>query len=367
MGYVIKKVPFLKRSWKLQYYSKSKTSDIPESQYLEIGFSASMTIEDARAHKDHLNSQEHLKRHNERRTAIRSRIKEQNTVNSAFLGPYVPEFESNILFGRAHTKRNKFESHWRAVQLAICELRMEPKDWHKMAHRFYDYFSNKQMSLSYVHKLLSILNKWGDFVTEKTNQRFRPIPSPTGIEKQRIIDAYFNKYEDGKASLPIKPLQLESRYNDLDVKHYNWLYLSIWLGLRPTEVDLLLEHSQKWTWYIKDDVVYIYQSKLRSISRDRRIKPIPLLRAEQLKVKAIIESRNFKRPLCKTIQIHFGPNVTTYAGRKGFCDLMLSFDYKLEDISVWMGHQSIERTWRSYKNKQLFNWSSAKPIVPDNT
>jgi hypothetical protein len=41
----------------------------------------------------------------------------------------------------------------------------------------------------------------------------------------------------------------------------------------------------------------------------------------------IIESQNFKRTICKTIQKYFGPRVDSYGGRKGFPDLI--FDQKI--------------------------------------
>jgi hypothetical protein len=41
----------------------------------------------------------------------------------------------------------------------------------------------------------------------------------------------------------------------------------------------------------------------------------------------IIESQNFKRTICKTIQKYFGPGVISYGGRKEYPDLM--FDQKI--------------------------------------
>jgi integrase len=47
-----------------------------------------------------------------------------------------------------------------------------------------------------------------------------------------------------------------------------------------------------------------------------------------------------------------GKSIFQYGGRKGFQDLMLNRGQKLEDISAWMGHQSIEMTWKRYRNRK---------------
>jgi hypothetical protein len=44
-----------------------------------------------------------------------------------------------------------------------------------------------------------------------------------------------------------------------------------------------------------------------------------------------------------------------YGGRKGFVDLMLSKEQTFENISVWMGHSTLDRTWRSYKQRRKFH------------
>jgi hypothetical protein len=53
-----------------------------------------------------------------------------------------------------------------------------------------------------------------------------------------------------------------------------------------------------------------------------------------------------------------GIGVDAYAGRKGFADLMLSRGQSFENISTWMGHSTISRKWRSYKNRGKFHLSA---------
>jgi hypothetical protein len=71
----------------------------------------------------------------------------------------------------------------------------------------------------------------------------------------------------------------------------------------------------------------------------------------------LLESGIFKRPILKTVRRHFGARVDLYGGRKEFPDLMLSLGHSLENISIWMGHSTLDRTWRSYKSRRRFHLS----------
>ena len=137
-----------------------------------------------------------------------------------------------------------------------------------------------------------------------------------------------------------------------------WIYLSVWLGLRPKEVDQLLREamSRIETLPCGTQAVWVYQTKLTSIPHDRRWKPIPLIFKEQKCIARLITKREFERPLGKTIKRYFGERTTLYGGRKGFTDLMLGRGQRLEDISQWLGHRSIERTWRNYKDQRILHF-----------
>jgi hypothetical protein len=365
MGYHIKKLPYTSRQWKVQYriYGKDvKSYDLTEQECLRLGLHHQLTYEQAVARKNQLNAQEKLKRDEEKRLVIRKRIQKEDSALDAYLHKEdVQEFETGVLYSRLEAKpgtikRNKIESHWRATKRILCALKIDPIDWVECRTKFYDYFATKKMSPAYLQKVIRILNLWGKFHSRKYRRFFEPLPYPTGYEKERVSDSYFDKNEGGFESDPLSPGQLESKKVSLKPEHYNWLYLSIWFGLRPSEVDMLLKPESKTTWRIETlpggKVLWVYQSKLTSIPRDKRLKPIPCHRPEQLTGLDIISTQNFKRPLTKTTRSYFGERVTCYGGRKGFTDLMLGYGYKFEDISIWMGHRSIERTWKSYKDKQ---------------
>lgn len=87
-------------------------------------------------------------------------------------------------------------------------------------------------------KILLVTNLWGNFLSRRLGQSFMRIPLPRGAEKIRLLDAYFKKC--GRAlrqSEPLTPKKLSDAKSHLKHEQYNWLYLSVWLGLRPQEVD----------------------------------------------------------------------------------------------------------------------------------
>lgn len=346
MGYRVKRLPYKIRPWKIQYRTwvggVCKDRDIPDTEYSNIGVSSSLTFEQAKERCDSLNAQEHLKRVQEKRNDISKRIQIEELKQSAFLPKsLVDRFESGL-------ESDKTQSHWRAAKRVICSLQIEPQDWSFYKDKFYKEFVKMGYGYSYCQKVLILLNKWGGFVSRERRSYFEPIPFPKYRDKEVIIDAHGQSYE----SKPLTPELLLSTESRFRVDNYNWLYLSLWLGLRPNEVDRLKEQGSKYTWYLEDNVIWVYQSKLVGISKDKRVKPIPLKYNEQSTCISIIESKNFKRPLGKTLQRHLGDGYTLYAGRKGFTDLMLSRGNGLEAVSQWLGHSSIETTWKVYKYKK---------------
>jgi len=182
--------------------------------------------------------------------------------------------------------------------------------------------------------------------------------SKGGYERRRIITSFYEKSPNkNKASKELTTVQLYSVKDKLREDLYNWLYLTIWFGLRPKEVDNLHDKN---LWRVETlfngrRVLWIYQTKIIALPEEDRWKPIPILYPEQDIAVEILETDNFKRPLVKTVKFHFGEETALYGGRKGFTDLMLSKGNTLENISLWMGHSTINRTWKSYKNRRKYH------------
>lgn len=371
MGYLVIKRKDLKVNWAVQFVShvnnKQVRKNLPKENWNSLGFHPGMTFEEARLRSQQINSVDKVAKIEQKRMNIISRFKEEDEIISAFLPKHdIVDFETNFLFNRLHLdtiRRNNLECHWRAAKRTLFEVKLEPAFWYDNRTKFYDHFSKCKISPSYVQKILRMINNWGMFFSRKYKQPFFSIPSPVGVERERIADSYFSKNLTGKESDGISPNHLLAHKFNLSTEHYNWLYLSVWFGLRPSEVDILLTPSGKMSWYITSqnnvDILWIYQKKLTSISRDRRVKPIPCIYPEQKEGLDIIKSQAFRRPLGKTIRRHLKGKFTLYGGRKGFTDLMLSKGQSLENISTWLGHSSIERTWKSYKNKQIIMYKEA--------
>lgn len=348
MGYIVKKLKG-KRTWKVQYQTYKggrRAKDIREDDYQRIGLHSRMDYNEAQQTCKKLNAQETLKTLQEKRTRISERIREDDLILNAFLPtPLLDEFEQSFIDTKTKV------SHWRTAKKLMVEIKLDVSDWNFHRLKWFKLFGLNSFSLDYVQKLTHTLNKWGKFVSYKQRTFFEPIPTPTGIDRQRIIDAY----EDiglTKESQPISPDQLVARTELTDLAR-NWITLSIWFGLRPSEVDSLLKPSSPKTWKLEDNVIWIYQSKLSGVSSKDRWKPIPIKYEEQLACLVIINSGNFKRPLNKTLKKYFNSQTTCYAGRKGFVDLMLSKGNSLEAISMWLGHKSLDRTWQNYKDKKI--------------
>src|SRR5207253_744373 len=103
---------------------------------------------------------------------------------------------------------------------------------------------------------------------------------------------------------PISPSQLETTRGKIKPKYYNWLYLSVWLGLRPLEIDPLHDKNHFRLLMTPQGlpVLSIYQTKLISIPPRHRWKLIPLFRDEQKQALEIIQHQDFHRPLTKMVK-----------------------------------------------------------------
>jgi hypothetical protein len=181
---------------------------------------------------------------------------------------------------------------------------------------------------------------------------------PRGYERQRLLEAHYQQQKRvRRPSAPLCPQVLANSAGRMNTPNFNWLTLSVWFGLRPKEVDNLHD-PELWSVETLGNgrmILWIYQTKIIALPPEDRWKPIPILFDQQKFALRIIESKNFKRPMLKTVHKHFGDRIDLYGGRKGFSDLMLSQGHTLENISIWMGHSTLDRTWRSYKSRRKFH------------
>ena len=380
MGYYVRALPWKKSDphWKLQFVSyksqdtkdsnaikAKKEWDVDPDRWRTLGFHKMMTLDEAKIRARQLNAQDFLKRQEERIQRIA--IKENNNkkkYDSVLPIEFVEEFENRFLRTRdaemrkGRRKTSHARSKWNAAKKMIVALKIDPSEWYYYNKEIYDYFHEQQLSISYSISILSLVNAWGYFICRKLAKPFLPVTRPRGYERQRLLDSHYQKNKNSrKASDPLAPEELFKARGKMNQANFNWLFISVWLGLRPQEIDNLHE-TELWrveTPIVGRKVFWIYQTKIIALPPDDRWKPIPILYDEQEFAMRIIESGNFRRPLVKTMRQYFSKDIDLYGGRKGFTDLMLSKGNTIENISIWMGHSTLDRTWRSYKQKMKFH------------
>lgn len=379
MGYYVKSLPSKKSEpkWKVQYVSfkkqdvinslakkPKKTWDITKDRWTGLGFYKYMTLEEAKSRANQLNTQLHVRRQEERIKELEDKNRAfQKRFDSVFPDEFLVEFERRFIkvrdndvdSGRRRTSRARVV--WKAAQKMIVAIGLDPSDWFYSLYDIYDYFYSVGYSIRYASSVLKFANLWGFYFCKKTGRAFLPIPFPRGYERSRLIEAYYEKSNTKrKPSKPLEPQNLYSAKGRMKEEQFNWLYLTVWFGLRPKEVDNCKDDS---LWKIEEHndrkILWVYQTKIIALPPDDRWKPIPIIFDEQEFALRILKEQNFSRPLVKTIHRYFGEGIDCYGGRKGFADLMLSKGQSIENISIWMGHSTMDRTWRSYKQRKKFH------------
>ena len=335
---------------------------VPAYEWERYGFHAEMSIDEARERAKQLNTQQKLEDERRARFGRISRIKKESDIKSAFLPPQqIKDFEIYLMNNfRIRDKQEFLTSKqyyiWLTCKKIIKDIEIDPKDWEDNKVIFYNYFIEKGWSLSYCEKLIGILNRWGSFYSKKLKKYFSSLPYPVSYDKSDIVDSYNSKKKKTNESAPLTYAILQKNEDSFSEEQYNWLFLSLFFGLRPKEVDSFLD---KRNWKITTQkgvkVLWMYQSKLRGIEEKERWKLIPCLLPEQTEALKIISKKYIaiKRPLVKTIKRYLGEDLNTYGGRKGFELMMRNKGFSLEAISSYLGHKSIDRTYRNYRAKTV--------------
>lgn len=385
MSYRIKKrktklgKEYFRIAWEKYVGNKRTQTHIPQSDWKARGFSEEMSFEEASQWAKSLNDKEQILRLEEKRNKIAAQLKEKGKVESAFLPPLlVRKFESEVIFrdlGRGDEKLLKYNStpsHWRFAQKLITQIRIDPSDWFDSKRVIYTAFEKNKMSPSYVEKVLRLMNAWGYFYCKQLSKAWEKIPRPRDVDLERIRDKYV---EIGKASIESAPLTQDilktSKQKLTKPAHYDWLFVACWFGLRPVEVDSLskamttfanVKKNGLGTWSISNDgeqeILWVYQSKLTGLKREKRWKGIPAVEKEQKEALEIIKNiahrmksdSNYiwKRPLTKTIKSATNENIGSYGPRKAFFDLMRDKGWGDIDVSAWLGHKDVKRSNTSY-------------------
>jgi integrase len=352
-------------AWGLVYRAeadgKRHTKRIRTTDLRQYGFLPSMSADEARFRVKQLNLEtKHLQAAERAKLRALAHAQEgRETDARLFPAHLVQEFletrlKPKFFHGGAHPemKYKKALSRWRLAQSVVRAADLLPQEWTREPRIFYKWFSDRRLSAGYTSKVITVLNMWGFFVSEKQGKPFLPLPAPRGYDRQVIEDASDEKDEAPKESLPLTPEQLEAAKGKLRPEHYTFVYITLWFGLRPVEVGGQWRVTTKAQKGRVVKVLEVYQTKLTALSKEKRWKRIPILFPEQETALALLQEGKAGRPWLGALRKAFGRGYLLYAGRKGFTDLMLSRGQRIENISRWLGHTSIDQTLRAYKDKE---------------
>jgi hypothetical protein len=349
-----KKDGTVSESWRLivdEYGKDGKRarSIYPEPKdYRHYGLNPDDTLAEARRKLDSVRAAERAKKTLEKRAKIEQRIRDEERLESAYLPRHVYEkFLKFVLQRRAlDTVPPKMRSHLLTMRRCIHDLKLDPSEWPTRPGAIFRWFEKNGYSVSYLEKILPLLNAYGFIYCREFAQPFLEVPMPTGALLERINDANYEA-RGGRTneSLPLT-VELLEKLASFAPEKLRWLERSFWFGLRPGEVDSLTAKNRgvKWDVYTltsnrkRIPVLKIYQAKLVTIARKRRWKHIPCLLPEQVRIAREIENGlPASRPYARFIQARLGPGYGLWGGRKGFEKLMREAGRSEITVARWMG------------------------------
>jgi hypothetical protein len=325
MGYEIKKYPAKAdgtQTWYVkfnEYKAEGRVQrHIPRKEYPTIGISPDMTFEQAREVLNLRNAKRSNETQEARINRIRDRVAKQDKAEALHL-PRALE-EDFIAELKSRFNSSTLITHWRASRNFIIQAKIHPKDWSRQSEAFYKLFAAKKVSVSYAEKMIRVMNMWLEFFSSKTDKYHRKLEMPSGPNLERISEAFYSSSKPSKESAPISPDELKAAKDRLKIEHYNYLFLTVWLGLRPIEIDRLyattprkeLGHSID-----ADGDLVVYQWKLTGVKYEKRWKYIALQFPEMQQAGEIIRSKQFKRPRPSLVNKWVKEGANCYGGRKG--------------------------------------------------
>lgn len=345
---------------------KHQVKKITPTVFKDLGFNQKMTLNQARDHAKKINSVNSLKRKEQQKKVKASEnlhhlISITNDLFPALLTEQFIEHVTENWWGGDYNLKKTIQ-HFAKVQSIITELHLLPSEYFKKKNAFYKYFANNQISVSYMEKLIKVINQWGEFYSESTLSYFKKLPYPKGLVLEKIRA---NSKVDGKGAYPLS-VKILQKLTSLPKKQYEYIHATFYFGLRPSELDTMLKDPTSWKVTVQDGtkVLHVRQNKLQSVDAKNQWKLIPIILEEQNLALKNIQNKNMKKPLAKTMKTRVPehPSIGLYSGRKGFTNLMLDKNQKLENISMWMGHKSLDRTYRTYTNKHKVTFTPLKVV-----
>lgn len=361
-----------KRSWKtssgavsegwrliVEDYTQGKRRDIypRREDYPHYGLDPDEPFDRAIEKLKVIRARDNKQRLLKKRARIEDRLKADDLKESAYLPyrlyqRYLEWLQERRVWDAIPSKT---ESHLRAMRRLILDIDLDPSEWPDRPEKIYRWFMTEKLSLSYIDKVLPLLNAYGYFYCRELKKPFAPVPAARGDIARRIDDANLEERDGDQAeSLPMRPEDIQKLECLGDARH-RWCRISLYFGLRPIEVDRLTQVNRGRIWEAKKDqngtwVLWFYQAKLTRVARERRWKLIPCILKEQADLlQEIIHGMTMARPYAYNIEDKLGPGHFLYAGRKGFEPLMRSKGQDERNISRWLGHLDQKTTNKHYR------------------
>lgn len=343
--------------WCVKYKSATvKERTVKASEWGALGFISGMSREDADRLCEELTKSDRGRVLENKRNKILSRLAEEDAIECSRLPPLACQaFQDEVILKRlsGNDKRrlakNKLTENWRTCKRLIRKIESPPENWADDAILFYNEFEAMAVSQSYVGKLIRMLNQWGFYISKRNRQPFEPIAKPDRGQNRRLLKA-FRERGRSKKSKPLSPELLETHRAAFKQSEYRWLFISIWLGLRPEEIDIL-RYEAFFDPKQNVDVLRVFMPKIVTEDENDSWKLIPLLYFEQKACAEYMKAGDLERPSLAKLHAAFGKGTGVYGGRKGFQDLMKLKGHDDLVIADWMGHLDVKTTRRSYRNK----------------
>ena len=231
----------------------------------------------------------------------------------------------------------------------------------------YAYAIKNQMSPGYLTHLIHQINSLQKFFHIHYGKKFIKLECPSGKYKhmvQESFDTSGNRHECDPLTLEllgeIKP--------KLRKKTWNFFFITLWLGLRPSELLTTKTDPESFKVMMIDDkvVLKIYQNKLHQLKKDDRWKYIPILELQQKEALKLLQQKKFISPSHKMLQKKALTDCTLrirrYSGRKGFIPMMLKRGYRFEDLSAMLGHRNIMMSLNHYTDNESVQVARIKQL-----
>lgn len=254
------------------------------------------------------------------------------------------------------------------TKMISTDLKILPSQYADEINKITNYMKTKQYSLSYCMDIVYMLNWWGKFYAKNTGSYFEKIERLRANAKTAINEAHKFKHEGVRtSSLPIDENVLKRIKSNLDIKNenhikwFNWVECSYRFGLHPSEADRIIGNVET-TFENGAEILLVEQTKtvFDNSGRDK-VKRIPILCDEQQKCIEILRSGTAERPhpkwidkMAKEPQKKYNrfQKYDCYSPRKGATDYWLKeLEQSLENCALFLGHRSIDTTWKHYKDK----------------